>query len=150
MFQVNTWERMTFNAFMHPRNLYKHNRPNFAELAQMDPEFKKHCRVGLDGMLTLDFKDPQAVRALTLALLKKDFDLEVDFPLDSLVPRVPLRLNYILWLEDIVKENKFAPDADDQIFGIDIGNFSFDHVYIPSVFCQLFTFSRLLNHYNMA
>jgi len=52
---------------------------------------------------------------LSQALLKCDFGLSVTFPADRLIPAVPQRLNYILWLEDI-----FA-DSKDNLIGIDVG-----------------------------
>lgn len=48
--------------------------------------------------------------------MKRDFDIDLDFPLDSLCPAVPNRLNYILWLEDLVSETM----QDDKIRGIDM------------------------------
>uniref|UniRef100_A0A0K0CUD2 U6 small nuclear RNA (adenine-(43)-N(6))-methyltransferase n=1 Tax=Angiostrongylus cantonensis TaxID=6313 RepID=A0A0K0CUD2_ANGCA len=58
-----------------------------------------------------------AVRSLTKALLKKDFDLEVELPHGCLVPRVPQRLNYILFIEDLLKLNQI----ENNVIGIDIG-----------------------------
>lgn len=49
--------------------------------------------------------------------MKKDFDLDVTLPEGFLVPTVPLRLNYILWIEDIVN---LIPTSN-TIHGIDIG-----------------------------
>ena len=40
--------------------------------------------------------------------------LEVNIPLDHLIPRVPQRLNYILWIEDLL-------DRPEKATGIDIG-----------------------------
>lgn len=51
---------------------------------------------------SLNFKDPEAVRALTCTLLREDFGLAIDIPLERLIPTVPLRLNYIHWVEDLV------------------------------------------------
>lgn len=58
-----------------------------------------------------------ALRALTCTLLKKDFHLDVEIPLDKLIPTVPLRLNYILWIEDLLSISK----GEGEIRGIDIG-----------------------------
>lgn len=67
--------------------------------------------------MTLDFKDVNSLRVLTCTLLKKDFDLDVEIPLDKLIPTVPLRLNYILWIEDLLSISK----KDGEVKGIDIG-----------------------------
>jgi len=64
----------------------------------------------------VEFRDPASLRALTWALLKNDFNVDISIPLDRLIPTVPLRLNYILWLEDI-----FDSAAKPQLVGIDIG-----------------------------
>ena len=62
-----------------------------------------------------DFKKPECLRALSWALLKDNFNLDVEMPLDRLIPTIPLRLNYILWLEDLLS------GEEKQIRGIDIG-----------------------------
>nr|XP_042708223.1 RNA N6-adenosine-methyltransferase METTL16 isoform X1 [Chrysemys picta bellii] len=71
------------------------------------------------GSDSLNFKDPEAVRALTCTLLKEDFGLTIDIPLERLIPTVPLRLNYIHWVEDLIGHQ----DGDKQAprRGIDIG-----------------------------
>ncbi|NWI87871.1 MET16 methyltransferase, partial [Pitta sordida] len=68
---------------------------------------------------SLNFKDPEAVRALTCTLLKEDFGLTIDIPVERLIPTVPLRLNYIHWVEDLVGRQ----DAEKPVLrrGIDIG-----------------------------
>lgn len=68
---------------------------------------------------SLNFKDPEAVRALTCTLLKEDFGLTIDIPLERLIPTVPLRLNYIHWVEDLIGHQ----GADKAVLrrGIDIG-----------------------------
>ncbi|PNI23447.1 METTL16 isoform 8, partial [Pan troglodytes] len=67
----------------------------------------------------LNFKDPEAVRALTCTLLREDFGLSIDIPLERLIPTVPLRLNYIHWVEDLIGHQ----DSDKSTLrrGIDIG-----------------------------
>lgn len=66
----------------------------------------------------LNFKDPEAVRALTCTLLKEDFGLNIEIPLERLIPTVPLRLNYIHWVEDLTGAQG-SPSR-----GIDIGTCS--------------------------
>ncbi len=106
---------MALSNLMHPRNIYKNKRPNFKELAIKYPEFREHAVTDLKGNVVLDFKKPECLKALSWALLKEDFELEVEMPMDRLIPTIPLRLNYILWLEDIVC------DIKDDISAIDIG-----------------------------
>ena len=72
--------------------------------------------VKLFHLIPKDFKKPECLLALSWALLKDDFDLDVEMPLDRLIPTVPLRLNYILWLEDLL-----SSAGERQIRGIDIG-----------------------------
>ncbi|PIO57071.1 hypothetical protein TELCIR_21526, partial [Teladorsagia circumcincta] len=67
----------------------------------------------------VNFQEDGAVRSLAKALLKKDFDLEIELPHGCLVPRVPQRLNYILFIEDLLKLNQIEQD----VVGIDIGQF---------------------------
>lgn len=59
----------------------------------------------------------KALQALTRCLLLKDFNLDVNLPSDKLIPTLPLRLNYILWLEDILK----VAGCVGNVTGIDIG-----------------------------
>jgi len=102
---------------MHERNIYK-IPPDFAKLAEEYEAFGKHVAISLDGKGHLNFKDPEAVRELTYTLLKHDFGLHLDIPLDRLIPTVPLRLNYILWIEDLLKEGSLEQEPAK---GIDIG-----------------------------
>ena len=107
---------MDLNKYMHPRNPYKTKKPNFKELAIKYPEFRAKVTQNLSGKVILDFKDPEALRALTVALLQDDFGLVVSLPIDRLIPTVPQRLNYILWLEDIFENSR-------ELKGIDIGKY---------------------------
>lgn len=73
-----------------------------------------------NGKVHIDFKDELALRTLTLCLLKRDFDLTVELPPEQLVPTLPLRLNYILWIEDILNAFELS-----DVIGLDIGEFYF-------------------------
>ncbi|XP_028856472.1 RNA N6-adenosine-methyltransferase mettl16-like [Denticeps clupeoides] len=109
---------MALNRSMHPRNRYKDRPPDFAYLASKYPEFQQHVQTNLAGGVMLNFKDPEAVRALTCTLLKEDFGLSIEIPLERLIPTVPLRLNYIHWVEDLIGSRG---DGEAQRRGIDIG-----------------------------
>jgi hypothetical protein len=49
----------------------------------------------------------QALQALSCALLKDDFGLDVHLPQNHLIPAIPLRLNYLHWIE-----GAHSPGAD--------------------------------------
>ena len=51
--------------------------------------------------------------------LSKILDLNVDLPLNHLIPRVPQRINYVLWIEDLIQRNQEAK-------GIDVGKIIID------------------------
>ncbi|XP_031208895.1 RNA N6-adenosine-methyltransferase METTL16 [Mastomys coucha] len=110
---------MALSKSMHARNRYKDKPPDFAYLASKYPDFKQHIQINLNGRVSLNFKDPEAVRALTCTLLREDFGLSIDIPLERLIPTVPLRLNYIHWVEDLIGHQ----DSDQTTLrrGIDIG-----------------------------
>jgi 23S rRNA A1618 N6-methylase RlmF len=65
----------------------------------------------------MDFTDPEASKELTRIILKNDFNLEWDMPLNHLIPPVMNRVNYIYWINDLIKIKCF----NENIKGIDIG-----------------------------
>lgn len=107
------------NQFMHPRNPYR-TPPSFKKLAMQYPEFRAHCTYDLSGKVRLDFKNCDALRALTTCLLDQDFGLKVDIPDGRLVPTLPLRLNYLLWIEDLMTLSARTDQKCTRI-GVDIG-----------------------------
>lgn len=106
---------------MHPRNRYKFNKPDFKALSELYADFKKFVTVDHKGKLIYDFKNPEAIRVLTVRLLEKDFGFKIEFPPDRLVPTLPLRLNYIHWIEDITNSLKLHRSTT--LSGIDIGKY---------------------------
>ncbi|CAG9537090.1 unnamed protein product [Cercopithifilaria johnstoni] len=108
---------MSFNEKMHPRNPYRDKPPDFSLLADKFVEFRSHCYIGSNGKLKMNFRDTNAVRILARTLLLSDFGLDVDIPPDCLVPRIPQRLNYILFIDDLLKANGIS----ENVLGIDIG-----------------------------
>ncbi|KAL1955228.1 hypothetical protein VTO42DRAFT_8887 [Malbranchea cinnamomea] len=103
------------------RNIYS-NDVDFEVLALQDKEFAKYLKT--NGQM--DFTDPDAVRQLTKSLLKRDFGLEVDLPEDRLCPPVPNRLNYVLWIQDLVdcttdEYSHGLSNTHREVVGLDIG-----------------------------
>ena len=76
---------MSLNKFMHERNPYKKKKPNFQQLALKYEDFRKVASTDLRGEVTLDFKKPECLKALTWCLLKENHGLDVDIPLDRCV-----------------------------------------------------------------
>ena len=110
---------MSLNKWMHQKNPYK-TPPNFKEMAVTYPEFRRVVTQDLAGKIHLDFNNPTAVRTLTRLLFLKDFGLSVEIPEGSLVPTLPSRMNYLLWVEDLLS---LLPDKAEEtsIRGLDIG-----------------------------
>lgn len=112
---------MSLNNFMHSRNIYR-TKPNFAEMAKTYPSFARFVRTDLKGKVVFDYNDCNALRELTKTLLKKDFGLEVDIPEDRLIPTVPQRLNYILFVEDLMSTlSQFLGNDGKEVIGLDVG-----------------------------
>ncbi|KAH7924188.1 hypothetical protein BV22DRAFT_1166095 [Leucogyrophana mollusca] len=103
---------------MHSRNPYR-NPPDFAALARQYLPLKPYVSSAPNGTSTIDFKDPVAQRRLTEALLQRDFDIQLTLPDDRLCPPcLPSRLNYVLWLQDIIE---VVSSKVDVVRGVDIG-----------------------------
>lgn len=114
---------MSSNDLMHPRNVYR-TPPNFKQMAIDYPEFRKYVKQEITGKIKIDFKDSDTLRVLSQTLLQKDFGLDVIFPQNRLVPTIPLRLNYILWLEDLLSicvNDTCVDNKCPEVHGIDIG-----------------------------
>ena len=73
----------------------------------------------VSGKATLDFKDQEAVACLTSSLLFRDFQLRVHLPPGRLIPTLPLRLNYLLWIEDLI--SLLPVEYHENVCGVDIG-----------------------------
>lgn len=115
---------------MHPRNIYAAS-PDFVALARSYPPLRPYVFLTHTGP-SIDFKNPIAQRRLTEALLRIDFDISLSLPENRLCPPIPNRLNYVLWIQDIIRET--APDVA-VVRGIDIGTGA-STVY-PLLACRL-------------
>ncbi|KAF7903260.1 uncharacterized protein EAF01_006309 [Botrytis porri] len=101
-------------------NIYK-EEVDFVALGNEDPDFGKLLKS--NGQL--DFSDPKSVQQLTKSLLKRDFSLNLTLPDDRLCPPVPNRLNYILWLQELIDTSSDVYNdcynSNRQVHGLDIG-----------------------------
>lgn len=101
---------------MHPRNPYN-KPPDFADLARRYPPLRPHVFINHTGSSTINFRNLPAQKRLTEALFRLDYGLSLTLPDDRLCPPVPNRLNYVLWLQDIVK----FTCSSSTVRGLDIG-----------------------------
>ncbi|TFK66978.1 hypothetical protein BDN72DRAFT_799475 [Pluteus cervinus] len=117
---------------MHSRNPYQ-TPPDFEVLAAVYPPLKPHLKytgrkLTLDQMnkTTIDYNDQEAQRRLAEALLRYTFKLHLTLPPNRLCPPIPNRLNYILWLQDIVAAHRRSYSlvygaSRPLVYGLDIG-----------------------------
>ncbi|CAO2653693.1 Nn.00g031040.m01.CDS01 [Neocucurbitaria sp. VM-36] len=95
---------------------------DFKPLAKQDDAFKATWQKSSGK---LDFQDPETVKALSKAILKLDFDLQLEVPDDRLCPPVPNRWNYVAWLQGLIDStspeysNRYDPER--KVIGLDIG-----------------------------
>lgn len=66
---------------MHIRNRYRTNPPDFKQLAEKHSPLKPFLIEKTNKGVTLDFRNPNAVRALTIAAAKEDFQLDLELSL---------------------------------------------------------------------
>jgi 23S rRNA (adenine1618-N6)-methyltransferase len=101
---------------------------DFTALALQFPDFAKR----LKSNQQLDFSDPESVRQLTKALLKRDLDLSIELPEDRLCPPVPNRFNYVLWIQDLLDSTsddfRERYDPTRKVIGLDM---SVEHFKLP-------------------
>ena len=84
------------------RQDYLTRRPDFAALAQQYPAFAAHVQRAGDSA-KLDFTDSAAVHALTQVLFQDGFGVEGwHVPAGHLVPSLPNRMNYLMWVKDLL------------------------------------------------
>ncbi|PLW17217.1 hypothetical protein PCANC_03774 [Puccinia coronata f. sp. avenae] len=105
---------------MHPENIYGKQPLEVDRLAESTPTINRSGLVDSDRTF-VDFKDPEQLRQLTCALLVRDFNLKLSLPYDRLCPIIPGRLDYCLWLIDVLKASIELTLEGDRVLVIDIG-----------------------------
>ncbi|KAI9604930.1 hypothetical protein H4Q26_002900 [Puccinia striiformis f. sp. tritici PST-130] len=105
---------------MHPDNLYA-NQPFALESLSGFKSNSKHTSSGDLDRTKIDFKDPVQLRQLTCGLLLKDFHIKLSLPANRLCPMVPGRLDYCLWIIDVLRASVELTDGGTGVLVIDIG-----------------------------
>jgi len=92
-------------AKLHPRN--KHNeRYDFEVLSKALPELEAFVRPNQYGDLSIDFANPEGVKALNKALLKQYYGITYwEIPKGFLCSPIPGRADYIHYIADLLAED---------------------------------------------
>ncbi|ESU22793.1 Ribosomal RNA large subunit methyltransferase F [Flavobacterium enshiense DK69] len=94
----------TAQKSLHPRNKH-HGNYDFTSLIETLPELKPFVTVNKFGNESIDFANPDAVRALNKALLKHFYNISYwELPKTNLCPPIPGRADYIHYIADILAE----------------------------------------------
>jgi 23S rRNA (adenine1618-N6)-methyltransferase len=107
---------------LHSRNRHT-GRYDFGQLTKSCPELAPFVSKNRFGDLSIDFAQPEAVKALNRALLKQFYGISKwDIPAGYLCPPIPGRSDYIHTLADLLASgNADKIPRGDQILGLDIG-----------------------------
>lgn len=90
---------------LHPRNLHR-GRYDFPDLIKSHEGLKPFVAKNKFGDLSIDFFNPDAVKSLNQALLKKYYNIEFwDIPKGYLIPPIPGRSDYIHYIADLLAES---------------------------------------------
>lgn len=107
---------------LHPRN--RHRKPyDFQRLIADSPKLAAFVSRNAFGIDTIDFANPDAVKALNKALLRTNYDITFwDLPETYLCPPVPGRADYIHYVADLLSErNNAAIPRGKSVRVLDIG-----------------------------
>jgi 23S rRNA (adenine1618-N6)-methyltransferase len=104
-------------SILHQRNLHRLGY-DFPVLVQTHPTLSQYVRPNAYGDDSIDFANPQAVKALNQALLKQYYGVAVwDIPKNYLCPPIPGRADYVHYLADLLAESGITQ----QVRLLDIG-----------------------------
>eukprot|EP00892_Ulva_mutabilis_P008367 jgi/Ulvmu1/5902/UM026_0023.1 len=102
----------------HPSNELLASAPDFTTLASKYPAVRPFVREQ-DGRSCFHWHDWNANHALAQALFEEHFGVRNwKIPLGRLIPAIPNRLNYLLWVNDLLQLSR---QGDGAISGLDIG-----------------------------
>lgn len=109
---------------LHPRN--KHRNPyDFPELIKVCPQLSQYVSLNKYGNLSVDFKNPEAVKMLNTALLMFFYNVKQwDIPQGYLCPPIPGRADYIHYIADLLSSSnkrKIPRGATVNILDVGVG-----------------------------
>jgi len=115
-------EHSKVKSKLHPRNKNR-ERYDFYQLIRSSPELVQYVNPNIYGDESVDFANPDAVKALNKALLIHHYGLKYwDIPTGYLCPPVPGRADYIHHIADFLGKNNFGKiPKGTQIKCLDIG-----------------------------
>ncbi|MEQ8685048.1 MAG: 23S rRNA (adenine(1618)-N(6))-methyltransferase RlmF [Imperialibacter sp.] len=111
---------------LHPRNKHR-QRYDFKQLSKSHPALMPFVRLNDYGNESIDFFNPEAVKALNKALLKRYYNIkDWDIPKDYLCPPIPGRADYIHHMADLLASShplskRGKPPTGSEIKCLDIG-----------------------------
>jgi len=95
---------MSIKGILHPRNRHQ-GQYDFNELMRVTPELKAYVKANHVGISSIDFGNPNGVKMLNRALLKKFYGIELwDIPENYLCPPVPGRADYLHYAADLLAD----------------------------------------------
>lgn len=101
--------------------LYLYKKYDFDELALFHSPLSKYVHFSSQGVSTIDWKDQEAVKELTKAILLIKFKLVYwNIPSNFLCPTIPSRINYLEWINTLLLKTLKTSEIQN-INGIDIG-----------------------------
>jgi 23S rRNA (adenine1618-N6)-methyltransferase len=107
---------------LHPRNLHRQGY-DFEQLIKVTPKLREFVKLNQYDTESINFSDPDAVKALNKALLKQFYRINYwDIPAGYLCPPIPGRADYIHYMADLLGEgnNGIIPTGE-QVKVLDIG-----------------------------
>lgn len=105
---------------LHPRNKHK-GKYDFSKLIESNSELSKFVRPNKYNNDSIDFANPEAVKALNTAILYNQYKItDWGIPEGYLCPPIPGRADYIHYIADLLADGKETPTGKD-IKCLDIG-----------------------------
>ncbi|MGE5384371.1 MAG: 23S rRNA (adenine(1618)-N(6))-methyltransferase RlmF [Betaproteobacteria bacterium] len=105
---------------LHPRNKHR-GRYDFPQLVECSPELAPFVAFNAYGDASIDFANPEAVRALNRALLKCMYGIAAwELPPQYLCPPIPGRADYLHHVADLLAADGVVPQGE-SIRVLDIG-----------------------------